>query len=122
MAGGWHAQLLGEQVQLMAGRKATPTMAIIDSHSVKAAEEVARAARGYDAAKKWLRQSHADRGRESSPLRPMACHPIAISVGSSTRSLPHPSPPLLLQLAARRQLAGHGRLATIRGVSHSAVS
>jgi Transposase DDE domain len=36
----------------MAGRKATPTAAIIDSQSVKAAEEVARSSRGYDAGKK----------------------------------------------------------------------
>ena len=35
-----------------AGRKPEPTAAVIDSQSVKAAEEVARASRGYDAGKK----------------------------------------------------------------------
>jgi transposase len=43
---------LRERVRLVAGRTAAPTAAIIDSQSVKAAEEVARAGRGYDAAKK----------------------------------------------------------------------
>ena len=36
----------------VAGRKAAPTAAIIDSQSVRAAEEVARSSRGYDAGKK----------------------------------------------------------------------
>jgi putative transposase len=39
-------------VRQVAGRKAAPTAAIIDSQSVKAAEEVARSSRGYDAGKK----------------------------------------------------------------------
>jgi transposase len=43
---------LRERVRQVAGRAATPTAAIIDSQSVKAAEEVARAGRGYDAGKK----------------------------------------------------------------------
>jgi len=43
---------LREQVRQVAGRKTAPTAAIIDSQSVKAAEEVARASRGYDAGKK----------------------------------------------------------------------
>ena len=36
----------------MAGRKPAPTAAIIDSQSVKAAEQVAHSSRGYDAGKK----------------------------------------------------------------------
>ena len=43
---------LRDQVRQVAGRKTAPTAAIIDSQSVKAAEEVARASRGYDAGKK----------------------------------------------------------------------
>jgi transposase len=43
---------LREQVRLRAGRTATPTAAIIDSQSVRAAGEVAGASRGYDAGKK----------------------------------------------------------------------
>ncbi len=43
---------LCEQVRGVADRKAVPTAAIIDSQSVKAAEEVARTSRGYDAGKK----------------------------------------------------------------------
>ncbi len=43
---------LRERVRLLAGRKAAPTAAIIDSQSLEAAEQVARAGRGYDAAKK----------------------------------------------------------------------
>jgi transposase len=46
-----HGQLR-EQVRLLAGRKPAPTAAIIDSQSVRAAEEVARTGRGYDAGKK----------------------------------------------------------------------
>jgi transposase len=46
-----HGQLR-ERVRLLAGRTAMPTAAIIDSQSVKAAEEVARIGRGYDAGKK----------------------------------------------------------------------
>jgi transposase len=43
---------LRERVRVIADRNATPTAAVIDSQSVKAAEEVARASRGYDAGKK----------------------------------------------------------------------
>ena len=43
---------LREQVRRLAGRAAVPTAAIIDSQSVRAAEEVARTGRGYDAGKK----------------------------------------------------------------------
>jgi transposase len=46
-----HSQLR-DQVRQVAGRKTAPTAAIIDSQSVKAAEEVARTSRGYDAGKK----------------------------------------------------------------------
>ena len=46
-----HGQLR-TQVRLLAGRKGTPTAAIIDSQSVKGAEQVTRASRGYDAGKK----------------------------------------------------------------------
>jgi transposase len=42
---------LREQVRLVEGRQATPTAAIIDSQSVRAAETVAQASRGYDACK-----------------------------------------------------------------------
>jgi putative transposase len=43
---------LREQVRAAAGREAEPSAAIIDSQSVRAAETVARASRGYDAGKK----------------------------------------------------------------------
>jgi transposase len=43
---------LREQVRAAAGREPEPTAAIIDSQSVRAAETVARASRGYDAGKK----------------------------------------------------------------------
>jgi transposase len=43
---------LREQVRQVARRKPEPTAAIIDSQSVKAAEEVAMTSRGYDAGKK----------------------------------------------------------------------
>jgi putative transposase len=43
---------LRRQCRIAAGRKPEPTAAVIDSQSVKAAEEVARASRGYDAAKR----------------------------------------------------------------------
>ena len=44
--------ILRERVRLVEGRTATPTAAIIDSQSVKAAETVWRSSRGWDAAKK----------------------------------------------------------------------
>ena len=40
------------QCRIAAGRSPSPTAAVIDSQSVKAAETVARASRGYDAGKK----------------------------------------------------------------------
>ena len=43
---------LREQVRVLAGRRPQPTAAIIDSQSVKAADTVAKASRGYDAGKK----------------------------------------------------------------------
>lgn len=43
---------LRERVRLVAGRGAVPTAAVIDSQSVKGSEMVARAGRGYGAAKK----------------------------------------------------------------------
>ncbi len=46
-----HGQLR-ERVRLVAGRNRVPSAAIIDSQSVKAAEEAARSSRGYDAGKK----------------------------------------------------------------------
>jgi len=46
-----HGQLR-DACRIAAGRKPGPTAAVIDSRSVKAAEEVARASRGYDAGKK----------------------------------------------------------------------
>lgn len=57
---GWEADgitqdlldMLRERARLAEGRTATPTAAIIDSQSVKAAETVWRASRGYDAGKK----------------------------------------------------------------------
>jgi transposase len=39
---------LRERVRLVEGRTATPTAAIIDSQSVRAAETVWRASRGFD--------------------------------------------------------------------------
>jgi transposase len=60
LADGWHKSGatgkmhddLRRQCRIAAGRKPEPTAAIIDSQSVKAAEEVSRASRGYDAGKK----------------------------------------------------------------------
>jgi transposase len=46
-----HARLRA-QVRAAAGRKAEPTAAVIDSQSVRAADTVPRASRGWDAAKK----------------------------------------------------------------------
>jgi len=46
-----HAQLR-TQVRLAAGRRPQPTAAVIDSQSVRAADTVPRASRGWDAAKK----------------------------------------------------------------------
>jgi len=43
---------LHRQCRIAAGRKPEPTAAVIDSQSVKAAETVARASRGFDAGKK----------------------------------------------------------------------
>jgi len=40
------------QCRIAAGREPEPTAAVIDSQSVRAAEEVTRASRGYDAGKK----------------------------------------------------------------------
>ena len=52
-----HGQLR-ERVRLLAGRKRVPSAAIIDSQSVRAAEEVARSSRGYDAGKKVQQAAH----------------------------------------------------------------
>jgi transposase len=49
--GTMHDQLR-ERVRQLAGRAAAPTAAVIDSQSVRAAEEVSRSSRGYDAGKK----------------------------------------------------------------------
>jgi putative transposase len=46
-----HSQLR-DQVRAAAGRQAQPTAAVIDSQSVRAADTVPRASRGWDAAKK----------------------------------------------------------------------
>jgi transposase len=43
---------LRERVRVRAGRTPTPTVAIVDSQSVRAADTVARASRGWDAGKK----------------------------------------------------------------------
>jgi transposase len=43
---------LRAQVRALAGRKPQPTAAIVDSQSVKAADTVSKATRGYDAGKK----------------------------------------------------------------------
>ena len=60
VADGWHKNgatgkmhdELRRQCRIAAGRRPEPTAAVIDSQSVKAAEEVSRASRGYDAGKK----------------------------------------------------------------------
>ncbi len=60
VADGWHKSgatgkmhdELRRQCRIAAGRNPEPTAAVIDSQSVKAAEEVSRASRGYDAGKK----------------------------------------------------------------------
>jgi transposase len=44
--------VLRERVRVQAGRSATPTAAIVDSQSVRAADTVPRASRGWDAGKK----------------------------------------------------------------------
>src|SRR5215211_1949617 len=44
--------VLREQVRVQAGRRPTPTAAIVDSQSVRAADTVARSSRGWDAGKK----------------------------------------------------------------------
>ena len=57
VADGWHRSGATEAMhhqlrracRIAAGREPEPTAAVIDSQSVKAAEEVARASRGYDA-------------------------------------------------------------------------
>ena len=57
VADGWHKSgatgrmhdELRRQCRIAAGRTPEPTAAVIDSQSVRAAEEVARASRGYDA-------------------------------------------------------------------------
>jgi len=46
-----HDELRG-QVRVLAGRSISPTAAVIDSQSVKAADTVGKASRGYDAGKK----------------------------------------------------------------------
>jgi transposase len=53
-AGATHLLLagLGEQVRLTQGRVPTPSAAVIDSQSVRAASTVSRTSRGYDAGKK----------------------------------------------------------------------
>ncbi|MEV6971669.1 IS5 family transposase [Hamadaea sp. NPDC051192] len=43
---------LREQIRIAEGRNAQPTAAIVDSQSVRAAETVAKASRGYDAGKR----------------------------------------------------------------------
>jgi transposase len=60
VADGWHTSgatgkmhdELRRQCRIAAGRQPEPTAAVIGSQSVKAAEEVCRASRGYDAGKK----------------------------------------------------------------------
>jgi len=60
VADGWHQSgatgkmhdELRRQYRIAAGRTPEPTAAAIDSQSVKAAEEVSQASRGYDAGKK----------------------------------------------------------------------
>jgi transposase len=47
---------LRTQARLAAGRHPTPSAAIIDSQSVRAADTVPKASRGYDAAKKVNRR------------------------------------------------------------------
>ena len=60
VADGWHKSgatgkmhdELHRQCRIAAGRTPEPTAAVIDSQSVRAAKEVSRASRGYDAGKK----------------------------------------------------------------------
>lgn len=49
---------LRERVRQVAGRVAAPTAAIIGSQSVKAAEEVARSSRGFDAEDQRAQAAH----------------------------------------------------------------
>jgi hypothetical protein len=62
-----HGQLR-DRVRQVAGRQRLPTAAIIDSQSVKAAEEIARSSRGYDAGKKITATSG------TSPSTSQACY------------------------------------------------
>jgi transposase len=59
---------LHRQCRIAAGRKPEPTAAVIDSQSVKAAETVARASRGFDAGKKTTAASG------TTPSTPWACY------------------------------------------------
>jgi transposase len=66
VADGWHRSGANEAMhnqlrracRIATGREPEPTAAVIDSQSVKAAEEVSRASRGYDAGKKDGRKRH----------------------------------------------------------------
>jgi transposase len=71
VADGWHRSgatgkmhdELRRQCRMAAGRE--PTAAVIDSQSVKADEEVSRASRGYDAARRWTAGSGTSRWTRS---------------------------------------------------------
>jgi len=65
---------LRDRVRLAAGRQRLPTAAIIDSQSVKAAEEVARSGRGYDAGEEDQRPQAAHRRRRHGPAADRAGH------------------------------------------------
>jgi len=74
-ADGWHKSgatgkmhdAMRRQCRIAAGRTPEPSAAVIDSQSVRAAEEVSRASRGYDAGKKVNAASG------TSPWTPSGC-------------------------------------------------
>jgi transposase len=65
-----HAQLR-IQVRLAAGRRPQPSAAVIDSQSVRAADTVPKASRGWDAAKRWVIRWERKPGAGTDPEEPM---------------------------------------------------
>ena len=106
---------LREQCRIAAGREPQATAAVIDSQSVKAAEEVARAGRGYDVGKKINgRKRHIavdtigplltvplppHRPRLRTPARTLRDHRL---LGHDHHHEQAPRPPLTASPAARR--------------------
>ena len=75
---------LRDRVRLAEGRTAAPSAGVVDSQSVKAAETVGRASRGYDAGKKQRPQTAHRRGHP----RPAAVCPGHRGLGAGPRRRP----------------------------------